>query len=378
MNFKKLEKESRILFIIALILATTSFVLQTTLWKIPGYFYDITLKGLTLPLVFIRFLIVIQTYSRKLIILIFATLLIIALIKVKTENYAYILYPFLFTVSAKYIYFHKIVKIIFYLTLPIIILSIIASKLGVIENKLFYRPDGTIRQSLGVIYPTDFASHAFYLILSYFYIKNGIIKIYDYFIVFLVSYGLLRYCDAKLDSISIMIFIGCLLIANHCKKSKKNKNLLYKYIIIFSIPLCALLTYLLTANYDSQNPFYMVTNILLSGRLHLGYEALTEKGIKFLGQTYIQYGGDSGIFYNFIDSSYLVLLIIYGLYYFTLVMFAHICICYKSYKNRNYLMIAILIVIGIHSMVSQHFMEFAYNPFYLYLFAKDDISHHSH
>lgn len=368
MEFKEIEKKSQTLFFIALIIAMLSFVLRTTTWQIPDIVHSIMQKGIALPLIFLRFLIILQSYSKKLVLLFLLTFPVILLIKINTGNYTYILYPFLFTVSAKNIDFTKIIKTIFYTTLLIIIISIIASKLGYIENRIFYRNDGTIRQSLGVIYPTDFAAHIFYILLSYFYIKKGKIKIYDYVIVTLILGVLIKYCNARLDSISILLFFISLLFIKYKRISKIKK--IYKFIIISSIPTIALITYLLTINYDSKNLFYIILNVILSGRLQLGYNALTEYGIKLFGQYYIQYGANSGSYYNFIDSSYIVLLIIYGLYYFILVMLTYVYICKRCCEQKDSLMISIVLIIGINSMISQHFMEFAYNPFYLYLFAK--------
>lgn len=368
MEFKEVEKKSQTLFFIALIIAMFSFVLGTTTWQIPNIIHSIMRIGIAFPLIFFRFLIILQTYPKKLVLFFLSIFPIILLIKINSGNYAYILYPFLFTISAKNIDFNKIIKTIFYTTILIIIISIIASKLGYIENKIYYRNDGTIRQSLGAVYPTDFAAHIFYIVLSYFYIKKGKIKIYDFIIVTLISGVLYKYCNARLDSISILLFFISLFFIKYNKITRIKK--IYKFIIISSIPIFALITYLLTINYDSKNLVYIILNIILSGRLQLGYNALTEYGIKLFGQHYIQYGADSGSYYNFIDSSYLVLLIIYGLYYFILVMITYVYICKRCCEQKDSLMISIILIIGINSMVAQHFMEFAYNPFYLYLFAK--------
>ena len=140
----------------------------------------------------------------------------------------------------------------------------------------------------------------------------------------------------------------------------------YKYIF----PLCALLIIFLTYLYSTGDDFILLINFFLSGRLALGFDALMSKGIPLLGQKYIQYGAGSGIYYNFIDSSYLVLLIIYGIILFLLVMYVYVRICSHCISIRNRVLLYVLFIIAINSMIEQHFMEFAYNPFYMAFSAK--------
>ena len=140
----------------------------------------------------------------------------------------------------------------------------------------------------------------------------------------------------------------------------------YKYIF----PLCALLIIFLTYLYSTGDDFILLINFFLSGRLALGFDALMSKGIPLLGQKYIQYGAGSGIYYNFIDSSYLVLLIIYGIILFLLVMYVYVRICSHCISIRNRVLLYVLFMIAINSMIEQHFMEFAYNPFYMAFSAK--------
>lgn len=82
------------------------------------------------------------------------------------------------------------------------------SFLGIIPNLQFVQEhlSGTVvRNSFGFIYPTDFASRCFYLFLAISYLlKDKIIWIRS-IIGLLLSYFVLKYCDARLNALSIFI-----------------------------------------------------------------------------------------------------------------------------------------------------------------------------
>ena len=69
--------------------------------------------------------------------------------------------------SCKGIEYRKILKLFLYVEIPLLLVTIVFSKLGIIENLVYNRDENTIRQSLGVVYPTDFAAHVYFIMLAY-------------------------------------------------------------------------------------------------------------------------------------------------------------------------------------------------------------------
>jgi oligosaccharide repeat unit polymerase wzy len=236
--------------------------------------------------------------------------------------------------------------------------------MGLLENMVSFREE-KVRNSFGFIYATDFAAHIFYLVLMYFYLRSGKFNLIEIMLFLYSSFFIANQCDARLDSICIIMIVFFSIYIN-LTKGRDCYFSGYKYIF----PLCALLIIFLTYLYSTGDDFILLINFFLSGRLALGFDALMSKGIPLLGQKYIQYGAGSGIYYNFIDSSYLVLLIIYGIILFLLVMYVYVRICSHCISIRNRVLLYVLFMIAINSMIEQHFMEFAYNPFYMAFSAK--------
>ena len=114
--------------------------------------------------------------------------------------------------------------------------------------------------------------------------------------------------------------------------------------------------------------------MILSYRLRIGQEAILNDGVPLWGQYYKLYGGESDSnLYNFIDSSYLQLLVIYGLVYTIIIIGAFVYLSYKSYRRHNYVLLLALFIAGISGAIAQHFIQFFMNPLLLLLFADDDL-----
>ena len=128
-----------------------------------------------------------------------------------------------------------------------------------------------------------------------------------------------------------------------------------------------------TAAYEPTNLTWIAIDLVLSGRLDFGQEALSNYGIPLLGQLYRLQGGEiDANMYNFIDSSYLQLFIIYGLFYTFLILIAYCIFGYQSYLRRDYVILIALFVAGISGAIAQHFIQFFMNPLLLLLFTNND------
>ena len=75
--------------------------------------------------------------------------------------------------------------------------------------------------------------------------------------------------------------------------------------------------------------------------------------------------------YNFIDSSYLRILLKYGLLIFTILCIVNVLINRKIYEKDKFLLLIILIIY-INSIVAQHYMEITYNFLLFMYFTKID------
>ena len=124
--------------------------------------------------------------------------------------------------------------------------------------------------------------------------------------------------------------------------------------------------------YQQDNEFLESINEAITGRLALGKKGLDDYGIPLLGQDVpmVGFGGSTTLEeeYFFIDSSYLNILLRYGILFLIMVLIIYGTICYK-HKKDTVLMLAV-VLLAISCFIDHHMMEAAYNPLTYALFAK--------
>lgn len=143
-------------------------------------------------------------------------------------------------------------------------------------------------------------------------------------------------------------------------------------IALISMPALTMLMYYWSASYKIGNEFLEMIDETITGRLGLGNLGIKEYGITLFGQDIpmIGMGGSTEVQedYFFIDSSYLFILLRYGIIFLFIVFIVYGCICYK-HRNDTVLMICITLL-AISCFIDHHMMEEAYNPLGYALFAK--------
>ena len=74
--------------------------------------------------------------------------------------------------------------------------------------------------------------------------------------------------------------------------------------------------------------------------------------------------------YFFLDSSYLFILLQYGILIFALILIIILFINYRAQINRDYILIIAVGIMAVQCMVEHHLMDVAYNPFLWAAFAE--------
>ena len=288
----------------------------------------------------------------------------------------------LLVVAAKGIDFKKILRVYIIVVGSIVAFAFICSLMGVIRNLKYYVPDEHIfRNSFGIIFCTDFAAHIFFLILAYFYVRSENLKWYDYILAATLIVLTFKYTNGKLDFITSLLTIVLFAIGNTVRKQKgtkaqyiiKTSNCIWKTLAMFSMTASCIFMYLFTLNYSDATKWMVDFNEFITGRLNVGQKTLAENGFGFFGKRITMYGAGgntvpNGDTYNFIDCSYLHILVLSGL---ALLLVFLMIYTYSAYKNGEdvYLMYAI-ILISINCMIAHHLQDISYNPFTLMIMAK--------
>ena len=248
------------------------------------------------------------------------------------------------------------------------------SLVGMVPN-LQYNRAGVIRNSFGFIYPTDFASHCFYLFLAFSYLlKDKFIWTRSLFGVLLSAF-IIKYCDARLNALSILLatVIFIYFYYSNGKKLKIFALLPYSAVVFASI-----VTYL-SYKFSWSNPFLVSVNKLITGRLALGRNAFDTFGVHLFGTRNVQFIGSGGktesvIGYNYVDSSYVQMLFTYGIVPVVLLIIIYVVASRKQYKDGQYLFVAILSLIAFNCMIEAFWFVPTYNIFMFLLFTTNTFS----
>ena len=248
------------------------------------------------------------------------------------------------------------------------------SLVGMVPN-LQYNRAGVIRNSFGFIYPTDFASHCFYLFLAISYLlKDKFIWTRSLFGVLLSAF-IIKYCDARLNALSILLatVIFIYFYYSNGKKIKIFALLPYSAVVFASV-----VTYF-SYKFSWSNPFLVSINKLITGRLALGRNAFDTFGVHLFGTRNVQFIGSGGktesvIGYNYVDSSYVQMLFTYGIVPVVLLLIIYVVASRKQYKDGQYLLVAILSLIAFNCMIEAFWFVPTYNIFMFLLFTTNTFS----
>ena len=245
---------------------------------------------------------------------------------------------------------------------------------GIVPN-LQYNRAGVIRNSFGFIYPTDFASHCFYLFLAISYLlKDKFIWTRSLFGVLLSAF-IIKYSDARLNALSILL---ATLIFIYFYYSNGKKLKIFALLPYSAVVFASTVTYL-SYKFSWSNPFLVSINKLITGRLALGRNAFDTFGVHLFGTRNVQFIGSGGktesvIGYNYVDSSYVQMLFTYGIVPVVLLIIIYVVASRKQYKDGQYLLVAILSLIAFNCMIEAFWFVPTYNIFMFLLFTTNTFS----
>ncbi|MCI5871191.1 polysaccharide polymerase [Streptococcus sp.] len=365
-TYKIIPSDILLIFGLSIILITET--INTTMLSgiLPEKFYLINLIAALLLLM--RFLFI-KKYN--LIDLFF----MIAFLGVGLILLAKIKHPYLFVYILLFIGLYgadieRILKIYIISVGSVVGLTFVLSLLGVIPNLVFiqYRGVEQVRRiSFGSVYPTDFASHCFYLYTaaSYLY-RQKHIWIRTIF-GFVLSAFIVIFCNARLNAMSILT-IDLIFLWYYFKpefKPTKFLSLLY--------PIAATFIYSVSETFDNGIEWYRQLNTLFSNRLYLGKLAFETYDIKLFGDPTVRFVGFGGntdatsIEYNYVDSSYLKLMFMYGVVFVAMIVLYLTMKSFALHTSKNYLLFTIVVFIAINCTFEAFIISPAYNIFFYVL-----------
>lgn len=291
--------------------------------------------------------------------------------------------------GARNIDFKKILKVFFGVILFLLIFTMISALTGNVENLVFYQEGRRPRMAFGICYPTDFSAYVFYLAVIYCYFRKEKLKYIETGIIALAGILVYYFCDARLNTICLLLtaalFSYLIFMRKRCSKHNKTYKMhsILKYLFALSPTLCGIVMVGLSILYSPYNSIFVRLNNLLNNRLYYSNKGIDIFGMSLWGQ-YIPMRGNGGTTeavsnYFFLDSSYIYILLQYGILILLTILVCWFLITFKAARQNDIEMLFAVALIAVQCIVEHHMLSIVYNPFLMAVLAKrviqeDDIS----
>lgn len=374
MNVKILVKKRELLFFTAYIIWTAWYVLtQSSLY---GYviFGGVSKKFIQVACIIILLYKIVYCDKYKVkeirLLSLISLITLISVIISKENTIGIIL---ILIIASKNISFEKIVKVSL-AELSILILFILFScKIGILENYVYFRADGTARNSLGFKITLFLGAYYLNIVLMYLYLRNEKVRYFEY--IFILTLNLIIYRLTNNRSVYFLIYFSVFLSIVLVKIKLPNKlNWVFNQMFSYCIPFCSVVSITLSLLYDDSKTWTVFLNKALTNRLMLGKEAYLNYGFHMFGNNITMVGAAGTEFYtgnvsksnyNYVDSSYLQIILKCGIIFFIMMCILYTFLCIKEVKKKNIILCICILTIAIQGIINDQFMLPAYNTFLL-------------
>ena len=291
----------------------------------------------------------------------------------------YLLHLALLILGARGVSFEKIVKVHLSVTAAALAVTVYRALSGQIPN-LVYTRGGRPRISFGVIYPTDFCAHLFFLVCCWAWLRERRITWPELGGLLLLAWFCLRFCDARNTTLCLGLLAGGLAYVKLRRRLARGRageyrmNSAFSALLSLSAPLAALGMLLLSLLYREDRPWTVALDGLMSHRLSLGRMGFDRyDGFSWCGQpVYMQGAGGTTVpteEYFWLDCSYVNILLRMGV---LILFFALLTMVLGGLRQRragSWERLGLLTVAALHCAIEHHLMEIAYHPFLLMILA---------
>lgn len=294
---------------------------------------------------------------------------------------AYIAELALLFVGAHGIDFKKIARVWLAISAAALAGTMVLALTGVIENLVYYRGVHR-RMAFGILYPTDFAAHVFFLAAGWAWLRERRIALWEIAAIAGLGVFCLVFCDARNSVICLFLLAAGLLYLKLRRREARKRGGAYEplrpiqWLLTASAPVLAAGMILLSRFYDGESGFMSALDRGLSGRLALGHQAFLLYPVRLFGQEVpmVGLGGTTEPVaeYFFLDSSYMNILFCFGLVVLLCVLGTMVLSALREKRAGAWERLGLLAVVALQCMVEHHLLELGYNLFLLLPLAATD------
>ena len=296
---------------------------------------------------------------------------------VKMNYYDEVLMMILLMIGAWGISFRKLIKIYFVTVLTVVAGVIAASQFGWIEELVYETRGG--RRAFGFTYPTRFASHIFFLMLWYWFLRGKKLRCREALLP--VAAGIfVQICSkARLNAAALLLLAVVMVWQASAFRRSEQKGLEYQMkgglssCLSLSPIFAALVITLMTVLYSSDNEVWHSLNKIMSSRLSLGQSGMDIYGFQMWGQKIILSGnggiGETASKYFYIDSAWIQFSLQYGLVMLVILLLLFWTVGIRAKNHGSWILLWILAFASLHAMVEPQMIRLQYNLLILAVFA---------
>lgn len=287
-----------------------------------------------------------------------------------STHYPFLLFLAALTVGLAGIDYQKTLKLFVVIAGSVVCTAVIAGLCGAIHDYTYLR-DAGIRSSLGMNYPTDFASIVLFIILFLWAVRK---KFPDIFMLLCgIGSSLLAFfiAQSRTSFICSLVFIAAILYdillkgLSHKFAFLQRVRKIINWIVSILFPLYAVIFFIGMFLYRRGTLIGETLNSLMSNRIKLAVEAFQEYGLKAFGTPFDMHGFGSNNFgvndYNFVDSSYPLILLRYGWVLLLVLCVLWVWTVRKMVRNQNQRIVLVMGIIALHALSEHHMLDANYN-----------------
>ena len=271
--------------------------------------------------------------------------------------------------SARDIDFRKLLGTFSAATFLVLCLTIYASQQGIIAN-MFMKADSGYRFSLGFNYVSFASQRLFFALCTYLMFRGKRVSYLELLALLLATIYMYRQTSTTSPFyLSILILTYALFSIKIFKKEFIIGNFLSKALAQYGF-IVALEVILYFCFYSSDNLFHLVDQFT-HNRLRLSVDGFRNFGVSWLGQpisfTTLDMFGNFTSNYNYIDSSFVQLLVIDGLIVSAFMLFALTKVMRYFVSIQKDIVLACLGIMIIHGMFDPQMLVLRYSPLILFI-----------
>lgn len=305
-------------------------------------------------------------YSKKELAVIVAVGILFLISAYVTKDKNLLIY-WVFIVAAHDMDFQDIIKWSLWVHIGALIFVIGSCYAGILENRIFGLMYGIrIRDSLGFQYTTTGSNFFFYIILMWVYWRKSKITWPEVAVLIAGNLYLFSKTDTKnAFALGMLAIIGTVVLKYipYLREYKK----IYSVLAVGIVPALSAGIISISIKYDQAILWMDKFNRLISGRLDLGKSGYLNYGLRLFGQKIEWIGGEpgEGIVYNFVDSSYMQMLLNFGPIILGLILAGLILIGIFIAVRKDTYFLLVFVLFAVHSTFDPQLVWIGYNSFLL-------------